>query len=99
MRVTSRFKGVGKTVHDAGLRGINGLTIVAIDRQSGEHVTAIDDSAVVEVEDIIWFGGSEYGVNFLLKMTGLEHTQAPQVSKLRTDILYRQLVKVLQSNH
>lgn len=96
MRVTSKFRGVGKNVHDAGLRGINGLTIAAIDRQSGEHVKAIDDSTIVEAEDTIWFAGSEYGVHFLLKMTGLEHTQAPQVSKLRTDILYRQLVKVME---
>ncbi|KAG0576466.1 hypothetical protein KC19_5G082400 [Ceratodon purpureus] len=93
MRVTSKFKGVGKNVHDAGLRGINGLTIVAIDRKSGEHVKAIEDGTMVEVGDIVWFAGGVFGVHFLLKIPGLEHTQAPQISKLRTDILYRQLVK------
>lgn len=93
MRVTRKFKGVGKSVHDAGLRGINGLSIVAIDRQSGGRVKAIDDGTIVETDDIIWFAGSEYGVHFLLKISGLVHTQAPQVSKLRTDILYRELVK------
>lgn len=94
MRVTSKYKGVGRSVHDAGLRGISGLSIVAIDRKSGEHVTAIDEDTIVEAEDTIWFAGNEYGVHFLLKIAGLEHMQAPQVSKLRADILYRQLVKV-----
>ncbi|XP_024365164.1 probable sodium/sulfate cotransporter 3 [Physcomitrium patens] len=93
MKVTNRFKGVGKTVYDAGLRGINGLTLLAIDRQSGEHLKFIEDDTVVELGDTLWFAGGVQGVHFLLKISGLEHSQAPQVSKLRADILYRQLVK------
>lgn len=94
MKVTSAFSGIGKSVHAAGLRGINGLYLVGIDRADGEELRVVHPDTIVALDDILWFAGGVAGVYYLLKIGGLEHTQATQVSKLKTDILYRQLVKV-----
>jgi hypothetical protein len=48
--------------------------------------------------DLLWFSGSIENVYFVLKIPGLEHHQAPQISQLKVGILNRQLVQVRGSS-
>lgn len=88
MKVTSAFSGNGKSAHAVGLRGINGLHLVEIERADGEELWVVHPDTIVALDDILWFAGGVASIYFLLKIGGLKHTQATQVSKLKTDILY-----------
>ncbi|GAQ88449.1 Na+/dicarboxylate [Klebsormidium nitens] len=94
MRVTSKFSGIGKTITEAGLRGIEGLYLVGIDRATGESLRVVQPDTIIQDGDLLWFSGSIENVYFVLKITGLEHHQASQIGQLKVGILNRQLVQV-----
>lgn len=47
----------------------------------------------VQVDDILWFCGSVNNMLFVAKIPGLQSVQANQISKLKTDLLYRNVVQ------
>lgn len=47
--MTSAFKGIGKSVHTAGLRGIDGLYLVGIDRANGEELRVVGPETIIQV--------------------------------------------------
>lgn len=49
MRVTSKFSGIGKTITEAGLRGIEGLYLVGIDRANGESLRVVQPDTFIQV--------------------------------------------------
>ena len=92
----------GKTIEEAGLRGIAGLFLFAVDRDGGdgrrETITAVDRGFRLAELDTLWFAGDLDAVAFLRKLPGLEHAQTPQTLKLGTKAVDRRLVCVLSSS-
>lgn len=93
MRVLKRSKVADKTLGEAGLTGVNGLTVVAINREDGESVRVVNEDTVIQAGDTLWFSGSLDGVSFLLRMPGLANMHGKQISKLGINILERRLVQ------
>eukprot|EP00877_Chromochloris_zofingiensis_P003154 jgi/Chrzof1/1283/Cz10g01050.t1 len=99
MRVSKGAKIIGKSINEAGLRGVTGLYLFEIERADGTRLKAVTPDTLLEAGDLLWFAGDLDGVAFLMKVTGLEHMQSNQVSKLKTDIIHRRLVQAVVSSH
>ena len=91
---------VTKMLEEAGLRGIHGLFLFAVDRDNSagngtkETITAVDRGFRLAELDTLWFAGDLEAVAFLRKLPGLEHTQTGQTLKLGTKAVDRRLVCV-----
>lgn len=48
----------------------------------------------VQESDILWFCGNIYNMLFVNKIPGLESLQVRQISKLKTNLLYRIVIQV-----
>lgn len=93
MRVQDRARMIGKTLGEAGLTGVNGLVVVAIDRQDGTLVRDVAEGTAIQGGDILWFSGSLEGVAFLMRLPGLANMHEQQVAKLGISVLERRLVQ------
>ncbi|GAQ92377.1 hypothetical protein KFL_009990010, partial [Klebsormidium nitens] len=49
MRVTSKFSGIGRTITEAGLRGIEGLYLVGIDRATSESLRVVQPETIMQI--------------------------------------------------
>lgn len=47
--MTKGFSGVGKSITAGGLRGVEGLYLVGIDRASGEELRVVSPDTIVQV--------------------------------------------------
>lgn len=47
-RVTKSFSGIGKSITAAGLRGVEGLYLVGIDRETGEELRVVDPDTTIQ---------------------------------------------------
>lgn len=86
--VTSRDVG-GRTVSHAGLRGIPGITVVAIDKADGTRIAPPDHHTIIDIGDIVWAACDLEGSVFLSKFQGLELREQVHTEKTTTNILYR----------
>ena len=48
-RATKAFNGVGRTIRDAGLWGIEALVLIALDRADGTHIVDVGPDTAIEV--------------------------------------------------
>ncbi|KAF5834937.1 citrate transporter-domain-containing protein [Dunaliella salina] len=85
----------GKSVRQAGLRGMNGIFLAYVDRADGTALHAVPPDTVLRGGDVLWFAGDVHGVTFLLRMPGLRHYERKHVEKAGLDILERRLVQVV----
>jgi len=56
MKVTGKAV-AGKTIQEAGLRGVTGLFLFEVHRASGEILRAVGPDTVLEENDILYFAG------------------------------------------
>lgn len=87
---------VGKTVEEAGLRGLPGLFLIEIDRQA-ETLAAVSASIKLHAEDRLVFAGVVDSVVDLQKIRGLRPA-TDQVFKLDEQRHNRMLVEAVVSN-
>ncbi|GFH22081.1 uncharacterized protein HaLaN_19489, partial [Haematococcus lacustris] len=73
-----------KTVSGAGLRGIPGLSALALDRQGDPQ-----QRAVIQQGDTLWLGADQDGTTFLSKFPGLQLVQQDEVDKLKVPLVYQ----------
>uniref|UniRef100_A0A7S3R255 RCK C-terminal domain-containing protein n=1 Tax=Dunaliella tertiolecta TaxID=3047 RepID=A0A7S3R255_DUNTE len=85
----------GKSVRQAGLRGMNGIFLAYVDCADGTPLHAVPPDTVLRGGDVLWFAGDVHGVTFLLRMPGLRHYERKHVEKAGLDILERRLVQVV----
>ncbi|KIZ06533.1 hypothetical protein MNEG_1421 [Monoraphidium neglectum] len=98
MRVTGSPV-AGKTINQAGLRGVTGLFLFEVHRSGGEILRAVSPDTVLEEGDLLLFAGDLASVSFLLKFDGLAHQQEEQVTKLESHQVDRALVQAVVSPH
>lgn len=102
MRVseTTQLRGarslVGQTVESAGLRGLPGLFLVAVEHENGglEHVAGPE--LVLEANDMLWFAGERDAVSTLRRIPGLSSPDT-QAEKLKVQPVQRRLVECVVS--
>lgn len=102
MRVceTTQLRGarnlVGQTVESAGLRGLPGLFLVAVEHEGGglEHVAGPE--LVLQANDMLWFAGERDAVSTLRRIPGLSMPDS-QSDKLKVQPVQRRLVEVVIS--
>uniref|UniRef100_A0A061S8X4 Sodium sulfate co-transporter n=1 Tax=Tetraselmis sp. GSL018 TaxID=582737 RepID=A0A061S8X4_9CHLO len=85
----------GKTIQQAGLRGLPGLFLVAIDRVSGETLHAVNPQTVLEIGDVLWFSGDLEAIASLRKVAGLRHQEDRQQAKIGVEAIHRRLVQAV----
>lgn len=83
----------GKTLSGAGLRGVPGLYIIALDRETGERIENIDHHVKIETGDTLWFAADIAAVTFLSKFNGLQLVQQDQIEKTKVKMIYRCFVQ------
>ena len=86
----------GLTIEAAGLRGLPGLFLVAIERSSGVVEHAVGPDATLYVDDCLWFAGDRTAIGTLRRIPGLESADN-QLKKLKADKTTRRLVEVVIS--
>jgi len=89
---------VGQTVEAAGLRGLPGLFLVAVEHENGvvDHVVSPDH--VLSARDMLWFAGEREAVGSLRRIPGLQSPDA-QAEKLKVHKVHRRLVECVLSLH
>eukprot|EP00924_Labyrinthula_sp_SR-Ha-C_P010325 snap_masked-scaffold_23-processed-gene-3.17-mRNA-1 protein AED:0.05 eAED:0.05 QI:0/0/0/0.66/1/1/3/0/1013 len=89
---------VGQTINSAGLRGLPGLFVIALERQ-GKFIHAVSSKEVLEKGDILWFIGEREAVSTLRRIPGLESPAhvSSQVQKLKLLNVERRLVECVIS--
>ncbi len=95
MRVEDKGPLVGKTVEEAGLRHLQGLYLVEIDRD-GRIITAVGHHERLRADDRLVFAGVTESVVELQKINGLRPSAEPSFS-LEDDVPERCLVEVVVS--
>mmetsp|Transcript_1987 Transcript_1987/g.5008 ORF Transcript_1987/g.5008 Transcript_1987/m.5008 type:complete len:991 (+) Transcript_1987:265-3237(+) len=95
MVVVSSSALVGKTIQQAGLRGLPGLFLVAIDRANGESLHAVEPSTLLEAGDCLWFSGDVEAIGGLRKVAGLRHQEEYQAEKIGIEAIHRRLVQAV----
>ncbi|GBG28341.1 U3 small nucleolar RNA-associated protein 6 [Hondaea fermentalgiana] len=87
---------VGQTVESAGLRGLPGLFLVAVEHsdRSVEHV--VGPEMVLAANDMLWFAGEREAVATLRRIPGL-HPPDTQAQKLKVQPVQRRLVECVVS--
>ncbi|GBF89760.1 sodium sulfate co-transporter [Raphidocelis subcapitata] len=98
MRVTGRSL-VGRTITQAGLRGVTGLFLFELHRSDGQIMRAVAPDTVLHEDDTLFFAGDLASVSFLMKFEGLEHQQKSQLKKLPSAQVDRQLVQAVVGPH
>lgn len=89
----------GKTIEQAGLRGVTGLFLFEIHRANGEVLRAVAPTTALKDGDVLFFAGDLASVSFLMKFDGLEHQQQRQLRKLPAHQVDRALVQAVVSPH
>ena len=88
----------GKTLAAAGLRGLPGLFLTAVqagtDGEEAEAIAAPGPDYVLQGGDILWFAGDAAGVHSLRRIPGLA-PQTKQVDKLNLHKTDRRLVQAV----
>jgi uncharacterized protein with PhoU and TrkA domain len=87
----------GKTLATAGLRGLPGLFLTAVQAAAGdgtEAMAAPGPDYVLRGRDVLWFAGDAAGVHSLRKIPGLA-PQTKQVDKLKLHKTERRLVQAV----
>ena len=87
---------VGKTIMDAGLRGLNGLYLMEIDRHD-EILTAVSSEIVLHADDRLIFAGIVESVIDLQNFRGLKPA-TNQIFKLNEPRRRRHLIEAVVSN-
>ena len=87
---------VGKSIQDAGLRGLPGLYLVEIDR-AGEILPAVSSNIVLMAEDRLIFAGVVESVVDLQRISGLR-LASNQVFKMNEPRSNRVLIEAVVSN-
>lgn len=87
---------VGKTIMDAGLRGLNGLYLMEIDRHD-EILTAVSSEIVLHAQDRLIFAGVVESVIDLQNFRGLKPA-TNQIFKLNEPRRRRHLIEAVVSN-
>ncbi|KAG1664160.1 hypothetical protein FOA52_012241 [Chlamydomonas sp. UWO 241] len=85
----------GKTLNDAGLVGISGVSLVHLDPVGGGTMQPVPPNTQLNEGDVLWFAGTVEGLTFLFATTGLEHFERDQVKKAGVDDLERRLMQVV----
>jgi len=85
----------GKTIKEAGLTGISGITLTQLDTADGQTIHAVPSSRTLQDGDVMWFSGDVEGLTFLFGTPGLEHFESKQVKKAGIADLERRLVQVV----
>lgn len=89
----------GRTVQGAGLRGVQGLYLFAIERAGAQLLTAVGGDEVLAEGDTLWFAGDLDAVSFLRKLPGLAPASAAQSAKLAAPMVHRRLVQACVAAH
>ncbi len=71
LKVTRRYKGIGKTVEEAGLRHLKGLFLFQIER-NGQIIAPARPDEVIQLKDRLFFTGLPKTILELQKTPGLE---------------------------
>jgi di/tricarboxylate transporter len=87
---------VGKTIGEAGLRGLNGLYLVEIDRK-GEILVAVSSEIILHDDDRLIFAGVIDSVIDLQKLRGLRPA-TDQIFKLNEPRRRRHMIEAVVSN-
>ena len=61
----------GQTIEAAGLRGLPGLFLIALERGDGTVVHAVGSEAVLAINDTLWFAGERSAVSTLRRIPGI----------------------------
>jgi di/tricarboxylate transporter len=72
---------VGRTVEQAGLRQLQGVYLVAIERE-GQRIAPVSPTIELHARDLLTFAGSVDDVVDLQRMRGLDSTQRRQIRQL-----------------
>ncbi|NKB38491.1 MAG: TRAP transporter large permease subunit [Gammaproteobacteria bacterium] len=96
MMVESGGPLVGKSIQDAGLRGLPGLYLIEIDR-AGEILPAVSSNISLLAEDRLIFAGIVESVVDLQKIAGLR-VATNQVFKMNEPLSNRILIEAVVSN-
>ena len=98
---SSKLKGtrslVGQTIEQAGLRGLPGLFLIAIEHPNGDVEHAVGPKAELKLNDTLWFAGERSSIGTLRRIPGLMSPEQDQFSKLKVDKLERRLVECVIS--
>ncbi len=105
----------GKTIDQAGLKGLVGVTIVGISRPNtpgtsiaslkvgdSDNITVIRNPPPTErlqEGDVVWFSGGREAIFTVRKVPGLELVSESQASKLKARSEQRRLVEVVIAPH
>ncbi|MGE0552320.1 MAG: SLC13 family permease [Gemmatimonadales bacterium] len=84
MRVVPEGPMAGREVEAAGLRNLQGVFLVQIERIDGELVAPVGPETVLRAEDRLWFVGRVDMVVDLQKMRGLESAEQRQLTHFDT---------------
>ena len=85
---------IGATLSGAGLRGIPGLTVFALDRTELGNVTRhepVKHNEIIQEGDILWIAADLSGVTFVSKYPGLDIVQQGQIDRHGVHKLYQAL--------
>ena len=96
MRVIPGGAVEGKTLSAAGLRGLPGLFLTAV--QTGEETDAVaapGPEYVLRGGDVLWFAGDAAGVSSLRRIPGVTAVDNKQVDKLKLHKTERRLVQAV----
>lgn len=92
MRVTDDPSMAGRTVEEAGLRGLTGVYLVEI-RRGSRTISPVGPDQAIEAGDVLAFAGEVSNVLDLQRMRGLEPTGSDMVDTL--DVAGRRLYEVV----
>ncbi|GBG28342.1 Sodium/sulfate cotransporter 1 [Hondaea fermentalgiana] len=87
---------VGQTVESAGLRGLPGLFLVAVEHSDGTVEHVVGPEMVLAANDMLWFAGEREAVATLRRIPGL-HPPDTQAQKLKVQPVQRRLVECVVS--
>jgi hypothetical protein len=73
----------GKTIGEAGLRGMPGIHVLAYDPKANPALRSSppDLQATLEVGDVLWIASDVAGFTFLNKYPGIQVSQQAQVDR------------------
>eukprot|EP00958_Prasinococcus_capsulatus_P017662 scaffold2009_cov370-Prasinococcus_capsulatus_cf.AAC.2 len=104
MKVAESSPIIGQTVEEAGLRGLPGLFLAAIERSAGSEeeaacMTIAAHDEKLQANDVLWFAGELESVAGLRKIPGLVPVEDKQTGKLTGSKVERKLVQAVVAQH
>lgn len=87
---------VGKKIRSAGLRGLPGLFLIALEREDVGLINAVSGEEILQKHDILWFIGERTAFSILRQIPGLVSAN-DQENKLKLKTLDRRLVECVIS--